>query len=569
VPSLPFPVWLPPPLVGEPDWQSTVNCGSSDRSAKLSAEKITNYLGNPVCEPGPFPKGGEVRWYGVEFIKQNYASDPEAFKEALKLDFLRIDKSYVEPTTSPRKPPLALPLPEFISRPLAALRQAGTKLTPTAWSDDHVEFWVQRDSNGQELPGFAVIWRDDIPSRVLVLMDVAEYIRREIEKLASQFWDQTVNRQKVTVPIPIPLGEIVKVGVTRLAGEANDILAPLLQKNIVDASSSFQQCTLFDPDRNPLILGAYQDEFEPDGTGKEIAFGCQPVVSSTPLKADEAGEFSLQLNVEIAVDGNITMLKRTHYLKFKTTLKLGLPVVFHPEALVIPTLAIFFIHRIEVANDAYLIMLPRDTGLFGKNPDGSNREIHIDVDTPGDFNEVRLTIASKLGSLKSALDVVRFFGWNSPALDLISQVAATGYSIGTCIIDSSGEVDDLRKWILFHRQNDPLGDQTFDDAISAVVLIGAPNNISRTEIRCFQHPLFNQGNANDQASGGELRLSIPKGEFIAALPAFEDLSLSTQDCKETQAFDVRRPTVGTYVGTQAVSLPKFNDAITSIKFVTT
>jgi hypothetical protein len=600
--TLPFPVWLPAPSVREPVWADPVTVVDPEKPNPPAIEIVSNYLGK-VANPdslndvnAPF---GQVRWYSSNIWDLSNLT-------AFVTDFFHIDEM-----TKIDQQKLTLSVPTSISDKLGEIRRAGEWLipdkliTPVFWDDDWVKFDIPHDStlpNNPEKPGFVIIWRDDIPSRVLSFVNVAEYVETKIQAMARQLWRQSVNKNPVIASIPIPLGDLIKVGVERLAGEANAYFDSILVDNdfqvhfaftIVDESSSFKKDNFVDENCRPISVGDYQVGFDPGQPGlssKEIAFKYRPVCSSKPLdpekEPEKTGAFSLQLSVRISfTNDTVTLFNRKLNIK-PLQIDLGLPVIFHPVPLVIPTLAIFFFNRIEVSNDAFLVMLPKDTGLFGKNQDGSNKEIHIDANTPGDFNEVRVNITSELARLKTALDLVKdfkIFGPN-PALTFIDQVAATAYSIGTCVIDSKGEIDDLRKWVYNHRNWIWGGDQTFNDELSAVILIGTPKSISFTEIQCFQHISYNQGSASDKVNGGMLTLSIPDSQFIAALPAFTALDKSIQDMAAVfpnlKAFDVPKPTVGTYVGTTAKNdgtyvgttaknFTNFDNAISSIMFAQT
>jgi hypothetical protein len=571
-PSMPFPVWLPPPVVGKPVWQTSVTIGSYDPQLGPSNEKYTNFLGKQVVEPGEEPLGGQVRWYSVEYIEKMYQEGGiQAFMDTLKFDFLNIDKSIMGQSKITGTSTLVLCLPKGIANTLGGLRKDGLPLDGDPWTDDSVTFNIPK-KNGIEQAGFVVIWRDDIPSRVLSFVDVVGYVQDKIALLAGQLWDQTVNRQRVTLPIPVGLGDLMSVGVERLAGAANDFLDKYLRNKVVQVKFAFHliqgggphPIDLCDEDGNGLIWGAFQDGYEPGQVGlspKQVAFKCKPVCRAEPPAADELDSFSLQLSVEINVDGKVIWLEREIDLKFHVQLDLGLPIVFQPEPLVLPTLAIFFFHKIEVANDAFLIMLPAGTHLFGKDTNGNDREIHLDAQTPSEFNTIRTKITGELARILSALNLIKDLmpGMIDPAvLNLLSTAASIGYSVGTCVIDSNGEVNDLRNWIYNLRPWYLGGNQTFFRELSAVILIGPPHGISKTEIQCFEFPEFNTRNPAESQVGIAMTLGIPDGKLIAALPDFRDLSLA---CTE---FPVSRPDmVISPAGTT-----NFNDRIVSIRFKT-
>jgi hypothetical protein len=570
--TLPFPVWLPPPLVGEPVWPDIVTIGDPDKPNIPPDNRTTNYLGkvaNPDSLSDVDARFGQVRWYSIE------KWDLTDLKEKVT-DFFKIDKLTKIDTQ------LALSVPINISDKLGDIRRAGTWLIPDKvkipvfWDDDWVKFEIPRDSslpNNPEKPGFVIIWRDDIPSRVISFVDVENYVIEKLLTWASQLWSQTVNTQRVTFPIPIPLGDVIKVGVERLAGEANEMLGTLIGNSmsvqfafkIVDEQGGPGQTDLHDEQGNKIIMGAYQEGFEPNKiglSGKEVAFKCRPVCRSTPLDpekdSEKTGAFSLQLCVKIRIiNGTIKLLNREHKnINIEQELNLGLPVIFHPEPLVIPTLVIFFFHKIQVGNDAYLVMLPNGTGLF-KDDKGNDAEVHLDAYTSNQFNDIRLKITTELGRIGSLLNLVQDF-FPTPGLDLITTAAAAGYAIGTCVIDSKGSVEDLHQWVYNKRDQISGGDQTFFQELSAVVMIGAPKSISHTEIQCFEFLKFNQMNPKEQKYGKMLSLAMPDNQFIAAIPAFTDLSTGSKD------FNVDLPEYSTSPGSFTI----FDNMITSIKFET-
>lgn len=570
-PSLPLPVWLPGPLMGKPDWKNSTVFGGKDHT-NPSPERVCNFLGQaakPDSAADVNAKFGQIRWYSIEMLDlPNFdALRYDLFNFLHHVDSLKPD------------PKLALSLPDSIARPLAEIRRMGAWIIPSPdpnsyWGDDWVTFKIPTTSPGLEIPGFIVIWRDDIPSRLIPYGNLEEYARLKIKTLAEKIWRPIVNSQPVTGPtrIHIPVGDLVRVGAERLVEEANNVVASCLGNSltvrftfmVVDASDGFLQENLKEENGTKYINGDFQPIFDPCKVGVSdttLDFRYQPKISHVPLSPEKAGAFSLQLRIQI--NGIVTLFNKPFSIQ-DLQVDIGIPIVFEPDALVIPTLAIFFYHHFF--GGPALVMLPKNTGLFGKDKNGNNIEVHIDADTPGQFIQEKQSLLAQMNLTLDLLKRVQVF-WKNETYQLFTTILGEFIAKGMSVVDSSGAISQLDSCMV-ERRNWPSDNIHFHDSISSAILVGVPYTYSHTVVKCYEHTGFNKNNEAEQKNGKILNLLIPDGCFIAAIPSFVNLHVPYQ----IQNLDPEHCLVSLPYGNPALGQPggpdpdfvDFNDKVSSI-----
>jgi hypothetical protein len=549
-PWLPFPVWLPPPLVGQFVWdekqQQVTARFPGDDSSPLSSDQYSNYLGRKADrdnEADVDAKFGQVRWYGLD----NFP----------RLDFLQSQQTSIPGGSSGGLKP-CIPLPNIVAGKLAEMRRAGQWLyhEVTYWDDNRVEF------NTPAQPGIAVIWRDDLPSKPIVCFDLLKYALG----LAERLWRPVLGNGTLDLDIPIPVGDMIHLGVERLEDAANNELVKFIDNKKLTVKFAFLASDLQDDPNEPSKFdvanfrdmslpcigltvppGDFQDILEPGSTGvskQTLGFHFAPQVAPNDLPEAKTGAFSLQLN--IIIGGEATVLG--HDLQISPTqLPIGPKLRFHPKPVKLPTMAIFF-------EDPYffgtaLVALPSGTGLFGEG------EVHIDANFPDTLNLRRAAIVDELSRIKGLVDAIHVF-WPDQVLGLVSDVVGEICALGRSVIDSTGKIQNASDCII---EKHWYGDSNFNDTISSVVLIGPPSHWTGTVINCWQNSLRRQD------PGQCLRLKLPGDKFIAAVP---DLRSLFNDFIPTMNLHAPPPW-GSQPGDKPnIAGNNFDNTITGIEFVT-
>jgi rubredoxin len=386
--------------------------------------------------------------------------------------------------------------------------------------------------------GFVVVWRGDIPSLPLPV-NLVEYAKA----LAQRLW-RPVYGSGITdydVPIPIPVGELIQMGVERLEDVANELVSFINKTDGITVrfaflTGNFDTTDFKIQDGGLSCLAAefasnkwdfFKPELEPGKTGvgsKALQFFYDP----------RAGEFSLQLNVFIG--GKVTLFGQEVIIP-DMDFPIGPKLKFIPEPLDFPSVAIFF----EKPNfeGTALVALPKGTGLFGQN------EVHIDAETPGD-NIKRVNFINHLSKVNDVLKVVEFFSPNQ-GLDKITSVVSELLAIGRSIIDSTGLIENAGDCVI--DKGNVFGNTNFNDRICSVIMIGLPYVSPGCKIQCWEHSLRRPD------LGMCLTLKMPEGKFIFTLPDFTQIPRGDFDAN---TLDPNAP-YSPYID--------FHNKITGIKFL--
>jgi hypothetical protein len=335
-PWLPFPVWLPPPLVGQFVWkkgQNQVTAGFLEAPVNLSPEQYSNYLGKRAIRDSISDvnaKYGQVRWYSLNNFPQ--------------LGFLQLNPS--NPVNPAAQPSPCIPLPNIVAGKLADLRRAGRWLYNEVghWDDDCVIFTTPPEA------GAAVIWRDDLPSKPIACFDLLKYAG----KLAERLWRPVLSSGELDIDIPIPAGKLIQLSVARLESAANNELAKFIGSGLSVRFAFLARGLQDDPndpssfdeknfvDKSPPCIGSdldkltFQDKLEPGDTGVSkdtVGFRYRPQITAADLSDAQAGAFGLQLYV--ILNGTVTLLGSEVKID-NEQLAVGPELRFHPQPVKIP-----------------------------------------------------------------------------------------------------------------------------------------------------------------------------------------------------------------------------------------
>jgi hypothetical protein len=522
--SIPFPVWLPPPFLGvKMEWdESRGTVGFQELPPGGDPVNIANFLGKKAVPKDTHPvptedelarctdtPGGQLRWYGV-------GDGVMTLKKMLGIG------TSADPNLYPAAPQgqLALALPREAEPKLAELRRAGRWLYNECdvWTDDNFHVRLPKEA------GYLVVWRDNLPSRPVQCMDPQKYLHDLLVGLAKRLWGTVGASSDKEITIAVPIGQVINLAVQRLQDAVNNELVSLIGTTGLNIQFAFltspytdnqNAASGFDEDRltgtDPQLLKSigssldsllFQDGFEPGRGGQSIDLRYQPHVVQEGSPDPAWCAFAVQLLVDIS--GKVTFHGIEIDLNDLPPMAIGPRVIFIPEPLRIPTLAVFFWNA--YFEGAPLVMLPANSGLF--DPD-----IHFDANSPGDLNQIRNTVVSKLNDLYNMLKLVQVF-WSDESFNMIVTVLGKVVSVGRVVVDTTGKIENLSETVV---EKHWYGDSNFNDAISSLVLIGPPHRFSHTVIKCYQHSM------RKDDLGLCLRLKLPGNQFIAAIPSFRRL----------------------------------------------
>jgi hypothetical protein len=565
---LPFPVWLPFPQVGLVEWRPG------------QTEMTLGYIKPPDGpDPGPQP-GYEANHLGREAYPDTIQDENAQFGQLRfynldslpKFDFVHPhDTSSATIIPDPKKP-MSLRVPGLVSDRLAEVRCAGQWLCSkwdrsVQWTDDGVKFKIPEvpQKPGLLQEGVAVIWRDDLPSRPVVCFDLVEYAKR----LVARLWQPVLGDGTFNLDIPIPIGEVVKLGVAQLEDSVNNAMAKIFQDKklkvrfafLTEAyignqggKSAYLDDNLLERSHNCIGKDGVAEFIEGFNAGQiglsdlMLSFKVRPQITDKELTEAEKGAFSVQLTILID-GGDINLLGYDfHFPNMK--LPVGPKITFHPEPLRVPTVAIFFPH--PDFTGAPLVTLP--AGSLG------NSAISVDANTPGELNKWRYILLDVLKNVSNVLGLIDFF-YDKPPLGLIKAYIDELTAIGSAAIDSSGNIDHVGKLVF---EKHWYGDSNYNDCISSAILIGAPHRMTHAVVKCYQH------NVSAPNPGRCLELRMPDRHFFAAIPSFTDLKKQTLHNPKARnpVFDTTYtlPTGDNNPAWPSATWNSFDDILTGIKF---
>ena len=541
-----FPIWLPKPHMGKPRFTGTVvEIGTTVTGPNRVDD--ADHLGAPSKTTGNEETndndGGQIRWYA-----------PSTFNQ------VKVNNSFFSLTgiddaidTQNNK---VITLPPLVAESAKAIRQMGTLISPLKWHDDGVSF------NIPDEPGFALIWRDDIPSTPIPLFDdLKEYIERKIADWAKELWtglDQ-LSWAHFTIDVDTGLPDLgvdnmLDLAILRGVASANNLLAQWINDQVNGLSVQFAvilgkmdndsaEIAQKDFEQIPSYVSLdgntvnYHSIFSNAPNGETLKFK-MPWVGLQSTDGTKNSCFTIKLQLIINTPQfDSKELGITIPALGPFTVPLG-TYNFRRERLLVPTMAIFFQH--SLARDdwgAPLILLPEDTGLY---PSGQY-DAYSTTNTI--LDQVKNKVTSILGPLKTLLSLAKIVS-SSDILDLVDKIACAAGSAVRVVINTTGTIDDLRTAV-YEKHIWPMSDSSFDDTITGVILLGIPASQDDVFIRC---------NTDPNHTGDILQFSLPTDSFIAVSPNVSDITRTYGN--------IPRPNISYTKGRT-----DYNDAISSVEFV--
>lgn len=464
-----FPVRLGPPRPGSMVQNGQEVVFGMPADAEGPGEPADD-LGGPAGA-GASDDGGQVRWYA-------------GAAPALPA----IDFTSLLLTTPPADPMSGrIALPAAVADPLSATRQAGQRL-PVAggdWHDDGLVVTVPEED------GYIVVWRDDIPSptiHVLDLLPPGVSCNDVAALLAPAF------RVDQALPTTLFPGQSLWVVAQRVAG-VNNALTALIDNGTIPVSYGFKVSGVPDQDlQTTPNLGN-----NPQASALDFATALvRPDLFPKEQPPPAGREFTIELVVSVTIPpcGQVDVTTRAGLQC--TQLPLG-----------VSTVATFF--ESSGFDGAPMVMLPAGTLI----PGVANQK--FDANNSGPLTGARNTIANELFTLTVALSLLSFFAGiagipGADELALINTMATRIRNASMAVIDGRGANNDLESavWETHWWR----WDDDFDDNAGSMILVGVPGFGT---LEGFADSGFGPQPAAES-------WGMPAGSIVAAVPDFEHMT---------------------------------------------
>lgn len=467
--------------------------------------------------------GGEVRWYGLNqliempsldiqslFVSQPAVSFPETEEARSVWDWL------ADAVTKPGQPVLG-----EVLKGLEAIRLKGVRLPVIDWHNEGVLFNLDPDTPFGAA-GFAVVWRDDIPSKPVPILNLScncadpvqhGKIQQLLQEAACKLWSfmPQFSIDKEVLP-----GEAVSFGLQKLAQGMDNLIQRLLNSKESGITIKFKFTVddqgaritkVFQNSGMDIRPGEYTDDIVPTKVYPEDPF--QIKILARPELVSQASA-APEKYVTVKLYAEIAFLSSCVF----SDIQIGPQFRFKQLPIEIPTLAVFFTGA--SCGKVPLFMLGDSTGIL---PDGFS-SIHYDVDgirpafplrknqTLLDaMNEIRIKILSALTLAKNALGLATSLGIVSgpPWIEDLEGFLARLINAASFVIDTNQKIEDLGTCVF---ARDAFGASKFGLAIESVLLIGPPSKPSGKHFKCY---------TGLNGTGAELMLTIPQDTWVAAL----------------------------------------------------
>jgi hypothetical protein len=473
----------------------------------------------------PIPNtGGEVRWYEPSMLAQLSTFDLGAF-------FGAHPEISVQPAAEAStlwnwllnavaKPGQAM-LGEVFAK-LAAIRKAGESLTVHDWHNEGVLFDIpQKKLFGTA--GLAVVWRDDLPSKPVPILNLAcdcsnpqehDQIEKLIQAAACRLWSFLPSFRSDKALLP---GEAITFGLQRLAQGMDNLLARLLDSNESGITIKFKFAVDSQNVKITRVSTASEIEIRPDeysdgivpmAVDPENPFQIKFLATPDVVSQDDSGTgkyITVKLYAEIAFSPACVF----------RDIQIGPSFTFKQLPIKIPTIAIFFTGA--TCGNVPLFLLPKDTGIVPQNLRG----VHWDIDGINPpvslksnqtlldaMNEVRVKILSALTLAKEVLYLAKPVSdlFKEPWMEQLEGALAHLISSASFVVDTNGSINDLGKCV--YGRNAFGAAESFGRRIESVLLIGPPSDLAGKYFKCY---------TDLDGRGAELKLTIPQNTWIAAL----------------------------------------------------
>jgi hypothetical protein len=384
-----------------------------------------------------------------------------------------------------------------------AIRESGTLVVASTgeWHDDSLIVKLPRDFN----QGYAVIWRDDIPSDVEHF--VADDLQQDFRWLVGEAFQTTA------APLVIEAGNTCRISI-------------MPRPNCDPAAASFRDYTLAQKGAglkwDVAVSDAWGNKCGVDTYVAEVTYvpnktGCAEIDVTFCPKAHCQERPDRMVYDQYAVQVVATECKimsqsdGTIHDVGNCPFNLGAPLHLTQQSLPVPSIGVFY--QDVNYSGVPLIVVPSTTKLGG----GNLGNLHVDAQSDQIGTVVQSLMADLYYGANCLWGKLSRLGKAFPDSDLF-QNAAGG------IVNACGGIDSASQWVfdstgaLSTLENSVIeshwyGDNDFDDMISSAVIVGVPlssDSAGRCVFRLSQ---------DDNYTGTTLNFSV-LGSMVAAVPSF-------------------------------------------------
>lgn len=524
-----FPLWIPSPHAGKPQISTNSNgdtiikLGNTSGGRFFKINACSNFgapskrTDNPsMTTVTPFDgDGGQARWYSLETWNNINLNNLQPF------NLTSIDQSINI------KDIKSITVPKAVADITWEIRRMGTPLPYDKWQDDGISCTIPKELGDPF--GFLVIWRDDIPSNPIPILENIDWSKL-LEGLTRRLvhwninglnidWDGAANGEAINEnnPIPIPLTQgTLDFCINRMVVEANAFLERYLAQYGFDIQIAYQlkpakdSIFAYGDLRNPSAISVSDKSLSSKNPGLLNFTGISSIglnsplslaklsfnlpwaalyeVSANPKNRDFLLETALKISIQLPTDNPLG-------IKLPNQLVFNLPAIkFKRELLEIPTIALLFEHA--DFKGVPLVFMQQNSYIPSFNYDDKSS---------GSLAEIKHKVWKALDAARAAVGITQFFS-GSQELEAAGKVLEWIDNATHIVINTQGSIDDLSQCII---QKGDFGNTTFSGLISSVILIGIPSSANNLTLRC---------STQTNHRGEYLKLAIPDGTFIAALP---------------------------------------------------
>jgi len=414
------------------------------------------------------------------------------------------------PLPAPTKLPGAhgsLTLPAALVSQLSHIRKSGTRLKVAQgqWDDDRITAELPH----KPIAGTIIVWRDDIPSKpvhIVSLLPIGVTCDQVQTVLAQMF---SLTPDPTAGPVLLQPGQTLYLNAIPLPTSAlNQVVVNLINSLTVEFTFKLSGLPPNDPSNPNNPNNAYKATPNVDVSNPQpssLPTGTilvRPDLFPAERGAPASKLFTVQLVLRISFADCGTIQANVVKTLQCEQLPLG-----------IPTIGVFF--EDDHFNGSPMIVVPKETKLID-----SGKEID-DNHSDGLVN-ARSTLGSALQTLATTLDLLSFFATaasipGAEEISLVSLLVDKINAAGHLVINSTGKMDDLEDAVVISRSW--WLDDDFDDAASSFIMIGSAG------LGTLKGFLIKAYEDSDQ-HGLRATLSLPSDRIVAALPDFENMSLS-------------------------------------------
>ena len=432
----------------------------------------------------------------------------------------------------------SLTLPAALAANLSHIRKSGTRLKVAQWDDDRITAELPH----KPIAGTIIVWRDDIPSKpvqVVSLLPIGVTCADVQSVLAQMF---SLSAGSTADPVLLQPGHTLFLTAMPLQTSGlSTVIVNLINSLTVEFTFKLSGLPANNPSDPNDPNNAYKATPNVDVSNPQpssLATGTilvRPDLFPAERDTPPVKMFTVQLVLRVSFADCGTIEATVAKTLRCQQLPLG-----------IPTIGVFF--EDDHFNGSPMIVVPKETKLI---PSGKE----IDDNHSDELVHARSTLGNTLQTLATTLDLLSFFASaasipGAEEISLVSRLVDKINAAGHLVINSTGKMNDLEDAVVESHWG-PWPDDDFDDAASSFIMIGSAGfgDLKGFLIKAYE----------DSDQGGlRATLSLPNNTIVAALPDFENMSLS---------FTVNGRVIAQPYGGSTSPADDFDDDMSSLEFV--